>query len=57
MELLYFSIEALIVFGLSILAVGTLIGYYFTKKMEFEANKARFVAEAIEEAKKKIAQK
>lgn len=47
MNFLYFAIYALIVCVLVLSAGGTLIGYYFMKKSEYEANRAKKFSEIL----------
>ena len=47
MEALQFFVYALIVFLLAMLLGGTMIGYYFAKKKEFEIGKIKAMAALV----------
>ena len=47
-----FFVDALIVCVLCVMAGGTLIGYYFTKKAEYDSNRAKGISEVLEKMKK-----
>ena len=58
---LQFFVYALIIWLLALCFGGTMIGYYFTKRMEYEANKAKNLSETLkgvsEELKRTAAEK
>lgn len=51
-----FFVYALIVWLLAMFLGGTLIGYYFAKKADFEAAKAKSFATAVEQLARKNAE-
>ena len=51
MEVLLFFVEALIVFTLAVLFGGTMIGYYFQKRYEYEAKRLQAFGNALMKSK------
>lgn len=52
MEVLKFFVDALIIVVLVVLAGGTLIGYYFQKKSEYDIKKIGIAANVLTAAQK-----